>query len=401
MMKKWKKRGLIGIGVLVVTGVVWSAAFKAVDVDTVPVEKTNVTATVLEKGKVVSEGTVDIFSEVQGKVTEVYVNEGDKVQEGQLLASIDAADIEAQIGRLEGELRAIEGTGSQGGSNQVMQMEAALEQARVSYDLAKSAYDRTVQLYNEGAVTKAELDQAKAAMESAKESVSQASAALSAAKKQYQGQKQGITSQLNYLYKQKKKAGITADRDGTIFTKKVKQGDYVTPGTMLFTLGGGGPKKIEAYVNSKDMAYVRQGDEVTVSVKLPGRDAGLTGIISGIAPAAEERMSSLGIIEDTIKVTVKLKKEPKGIPLTPGMTVDVTVVTRQARSVPAVPKEAVFKDRGKEYVWEVKKGSASLVQVETGVEGDDLVEIKKGLAVGSTVILNPHLNELKEGIRVK
>lgn len=411
-MAKWKKWGLIGIGAALVIGIAAQALFKGVEVDLAVVRKGNVVATVTEKGRVVSKDTGDIYSEVQGKVKTLHVDAGDTVKKGALLAELDVSAIDEQIARLEGELKAVRGSEEsaelQGAGSQVKQQQLAVDQARVALNQANSAYSRLQKLYAEGAVTLAELEQARTDQAAARKTLEQAQAALAAAKKQsqgsalsFQGQKESLTAQLSYLRSQKVKAGITADRDGTVFVKKIRAGDAVAPGDLLFTVGSLGRVNIEAYVNAKDMANVKKGDDAAVVFKEPGEDIKASGVITKVSPVTEEQTSALGIIEDKIKVTIDLKQLPAGINLTPGRSVDVTLITRQAKGVPAVLKDAVFTDKNADYVWVVRNGAASLVRVETGIEGDDLTEIKKGVAAGEDVILNPHQTGLKEGIKVK
>ncbi|PKM80052.1 MAG: hypothetical protein CVU89_15460 [Firmicutes bacterium HGW-Firmicutes-14] len=411
-MTKWKKRAIIGAGILVVVILIAVSAFKGLDVATAEAAKGTVTATVVEKGTLVSKDAVDIFSEVQGTVREIHVDVGDSVEKSALLAVIDVKDLDAQIAQLEGELKSVKGLQesalSQTGQNQVIQQQLALEETKINYDLARDDYERHLELYNEGAVTKTQLDSSRAAMENAQKAVEQAETALNAAKRQsqgsslqYQGQIESITARLEHLRGQKEKARITSDRDGLVFAKKVKEGDYVTSGAILFTVGTTDLLEIETYVSSKDIVNVKNGDEVRVVLKMPGEDIELTGEIARVAPAAEEKMSSLGILEDKVKVIIRMPKRPEGINLTPGTTVDVTVTTQEKRGVLAVPKEAVFSDKGEKFVWVVRKGSAVTARVKTGIEGDDLIEIKNGLAQGDEVLLNPHDKELKEGIRVK
>lgn len=409
-MKKWSKRILIGIGIVVVLAAVGLAKFKPLDVDTQTVRKGKVTASVVEKGKVVSEATEDTVSEVQGKIKDIYADEGDMVTKGKLLAVVDTAELEARMAQLEGELKALKGMErvSPADSNQVRQHQLAVEQAGIAFERARSDFDRTQNLFMEGAVTALEMERAKAELETSRKALAQAEAALALAKQQsrgsklqYQGQRESIQAQLKHMGEQKAKARITANRDGVVFTKHVKAGDYVNPGSKLFSIGTRAQVRIETYINSKDMANVRKGDKVGVVFKVPGEDIKLAGLITRIAPVTEERTSSLGIIEDKVKVTVELDKYPDGIQLIPGMTVDVVVVTREAVNVPGVPKDAVFTDQGKDYVWVVRKGSAVLVQVRKGIEGDELVEVKSGLTEGEQVIMNPHQTELKEGIKVK
>ncbi len=409
-MKKWKKRGLIGAGIAAVLILAALSMSKAVDVEEAEVIRGNVAAVVVEKGKVTSEESADIYSEVQGRVKAVHVEEGDTVARGDSLAEIDAGDLEARIAALEGELKSIEGMerAAQGNASQVRQQEAALEQAELSFELAETAYQRVQQLYAEGAVTRAELERSQNEMETAAEAVEQARAALNAAKKlgegnrlQYQGQKESIQAQLTRLREQKEKAVVTAPADGTVFAAGIQEGDFVSPGTLMFTVGKAGRIKIETYVGTRDIRDLKTGDSVRVLFKMPGKDTEVSGTITRVNPAAEERVSSLGITEDKIKVLAELDEEPGELRITPGMSVDVTFTTQEERDVLAVPREAVFGDNGKDYVWVIEDGRAVLREITTGTEGDEFVEVEKGLREGQQVILNPHQEGLTEGIKVK
>lgn len=397
--KKWLWVGIVAVVVLALAA---SSMLKSLDVETQAVKNTDVQSTVWERGKVKSRDAVDIYSEVQGKVKEVLVDTGDKVEKGTLLAVLDVSELDSQIARLEGELKAVEGlSGAGAGSSQIKERKLAVEQANIALKLAEDAYDRVKELFENGGATKVELDQAWADVETKRKALAQAQASLTALTQQSSGQKESLWAQLNYLKSQKEKASVKADRYGLVFTRKVKAGDVVPPGAHMFTIGKTVQVEVETYVNNKDIAYVKKGDKVTVIFKVPGEDVKVPGAITNIAPAAEEFISSLGIAEDKIKVKVELQEKPKGVNLIPGMSVDVVITTQEAKSVLAVPKEAVFTDNGKEYVWTTRDGRATVTEVITGLEGDELVEIKKGLKEGDLVLTNPHLPELKEGIKVK
>ncbi|MFZ5639379.1 MAG: efflux RND transporter periplasmic adaptor subunit [Bacillota bacterium] len=408
----WKKWGFAGLGAVLVLGIIAQAVLKKVEVDLAPVKKDDVVATVTEKGRIVSSNAKDIYSEVQGRVKKVNVDTGDTVKQGTVLAELDVADIDQQIARLEGELMAVRGSEEaaqlQGAGSQVKQQQLAVDQARVIFNQANSAYTRTLQLYNEGAATLAELERAQTELATGRKALEQAEAALAAAQKQskgsgisFRGQRESLEAQLGFLKAQKAKATIITDREGTVFTRKVQEGDMISPGALLFTVGSLGRVEIETYVSSKDIANVKKGDGVTLTFKEPGKDTEAGGVITKVSPVTEERVSPLGIIEDKIKVTVEIKHQPAGVNLIPGRAVDVTITTQRARNVLAVPVDAVFTDRGKDFIWVVKKGTAAPVRVEKGIEGDELVEIKSGVTATDYVILNPHQTDLKEGIKVK
>ena len=409
-MKKWGKKGIIGIIIVVVLMVVALSSFKSVKVDTETARKADVTASVTEKGKVVSEDKADIYSELQGRINQVLVDEGDSVEKGKLLAVLDPADLEAQIAQLEGELKTSKGnelSSPSGGNGQITQQQLALEQAQANLKRKEADYTRIKKLYSSGAVTMVEFEQAQTDLENSRKEVARLTSILAETRQQskgsnmqYQGQKESVMAKINHLKLQKDKTRIIAARAGLIFSKKVESGDFVAPGSLLFVLGTPGKLNLEIYINAKDMVNINKGDTVKVVFEKPGKNTETSGQITKIAPATVEITSSLGVIENRIKVTVELMKQPDGVKLIPGMSADITLITQAARNVVEVSKDAVYSDGGKDYVWSVKNGKAALTQVETGVEGDETIEIRKGLAVGDTVIMDPHQTGLQEGVRI-
>jgi HlyD family secretion protein len=406
--KKWV---IIGVIFFVVFGLAAASKFKAIPADKVQVVVTDVTSSAVEKGTVISEDSA-IFSEVQGKVKAVYVKEGQAVQKGQLLAEIDIGDIDSRIAQLEGQLRATKGSeqaaGYQNGQNQIKQQQLAVEQAEIALNLSQTAFDRMQKLFNEGAVTLVELEQAKADLNTKKKSLEQANYNLKSIEGQsqgskilYQGQRESILAQIQQLQAEKTKARIVAGSENVILIKDVEAGDYITPGRMLFSLGSKADLKVETYVGSSDTAYLKTGDEVTVTFKSPGQDIDVPGAINKIAPVAENIVSALGVSEPKIKISVSLESFPDELNVVPGAVVDVTFITKHHRNVLAIPKESLFSDNGKDYVWAVNNGIAVLKQVQKGPAGDDLTVIKGGLTKGEQVLLNPHQEDLKPGIRIK
>lgn len=435
-MKISKRLRRWGIGGVVALGIAVYLLNSALPLEVQAVRKGKVTSTVLEKGELVSLGSANIYSEVQGKVKTLTYDVGDQVQAGQVLAVLDSSEVDQQIMQKEGEIKALAGqeaaARSQSGANRLAQQQAMVDQARTALNLAEADYARMQQLYKAGAVNYVELEQALADKTSKRQALAQVQAALAALRKQgggdslnFAGQRESLQAQLNNLVRQKAKASIAADVPGVIFARKIKAGDYVSPGMLLYTIGSTDKLTVEVYVNSKDMANIHKGDRVTVTVKQPGQDLELPGLISKIAPSTEERVSALGVTEDQVKVTVELKTNsparadgPDGAQgaaqgtaqgtaaqkpprFFPGMSVDVTLTTQKTADVLYVPKDAVFSEGEQDYLWVVKEGKAHLTKVTAGVEGDDTREIQAGVNEGELVIVNPNEPKLKEGLKVK
>lgn len=410
-MKPWVRNSLIGAGILSLIGITALSQMKSVDVDLVQAKQQDVLSTVLEKGKLSNGNTQKILAEVQGKVLNVKVDEGMHVKSGTLLATIDVLELEAKLNQLRGELKAVTGSEasakSQSGINQIKQQEVVVDQAKLAVESAQKDYQRTQALFQEGGATAVEVEDSENALKTARKSLEQAEAALASIRKQsqsnslqYQGQKESLQAQIDYLASQVSKGKIYASGEGIVYSKKVENGDFVSPGSLLFTIGQSKLSQIETWINSTEMSNVKIGDGVTIVFKRPGEDLKNPGRIIKIAPVTEERTSALGLVEDRVKVTIELSGIPQEVNLTAGSTVDVQVVTSKADHVVAIPKEAVFTDAGQDYVWIARRGQAILTKIQAGLEGDLLIEVKTGIKAGDQIILDPHNTDLKEGVKV-
>lgn len=410
-MEKKRRNTLIAVAVIFVLALLWSTFFKKIEVETTKVRAGEVISTVVENGNVESEKVNNVFTEVQGKIKNVFVDEGSKVSKGQILAEFDTSEIDTQIKQLEGELKAAEGSSiasPSGDANLIKQQQYTVEQAKIALNYAKSEFKRVEKLYQEGAATSAELEKAKTEMITSQKALDKARSELESIKEQnggtgleLEGQKISINAQIERLKLQKAKAIIRADNNGTVLEKRIQQGEYVNAGTLMFVLGDIDELNIVSYVNSNYMNEILTGDQVKVIIKLPGKDKEVYGRVIKISPSTVQRKSALGLDENDVKITVAIPNKPKGVKLIHGMDVDVVFTVQKVKNVLSVPKDTVYTDEGNHMVWIVKDGKALTRQVGIGVEGDSLTEIVSGLTKGDIVILNPHQNNLKQGISVK
>ncbi|HAA34463.1 MAG TPA: efflux RND transporter periplasmic adaptor subunit, partial [Firmicutes bacterium] len=157
--------------------------------------------------------------------------------------------------------------------------------------------------------------------------------------------------------------------------------------------------EVEVFLLAEDVAHVQPGMEVSVTYKgLGGEEEEFGGKVKKIAQAAVERISSLGLVERRVKVTVALSGDMSS--LRPGYAMDVTFVTRREEDRLVVPKTALFNYEGQDAVWVVRQGRAKIQAVEKGLETDDGIVVFSGLVEGDLVIRNTRLDGLKPGARV-
>ena len=216
------------------------------------------------------EGTeVVVSSKAIGRVLAVKADEGDQVKAGDLLASIDRADVNA-----------------------------FLKSAQAKYDMAKSDYERAVSLYKSKMISSQQFDFSRANYESA-------SAALDAAK----------ISRDN--------TEITAPISGVIMVRAIEPGELAGIGTPIVTMADLSEVKLMVYISEKDMGKVQLGQEVSVSVdSYP--DQKFIGKVIYISERAEFTPKAIQTKEErtTQVFGIKIKIPNPDQKLKPGMPAD-------------------------------------------------------------------------------
>jgi len=126
----------------------------------------------------------------------------------------------------------------------------------------------------------------------------------------------------------------------------------------------------------------------------------LKGWVQKIAPAAEEKMSALGLLEQRLKVTIE-PELPENLILKPGYALDIEFTINKQEDKLVVPKQYSSPIKTKKLCGSCAKNTAQIQPVETGFENERDIVIEKGLKAGDLVLLDPQLEGLKEGIRIK
>lgn len=413
MKRKWKIILGVALAALIVA-VVAVEALKPLTTDLLVVEKSSLAKTFKEEGVVVSEIDRPIFASYGGEVVELPVEEGDFVQEGDLLLRTDAEDLNYQLQQLQAQLQSIKGEETRSHiepySSKVKQQELAINQAEQDLENAEKHFARIEELYEAGAVSTSEFEEAESMMKTAANNLEQQKETLallqkshqpdSGASQYYAGQKRALEAQIASVRHKLNEARINAPISGTVANLAVEKGSVVGSAQPLMTLFDKGSYRIEVYVLSEDISSINEGMEVKLIQDRDGKDMEIMGIVEKIAPSAVERVSSLGLKEQRVKVTV-VPGTSGDLDLRPGYALDVEFTTGKRDNVFVVPKTALFPYEDGEALWAVRDGKAELQPVEKGFENDREVVIEKGLQEGDKVVLNPQLDQLEEGKRVE
>lgn len=308
-----------------------------------------------------------VASRVMGTITSMQVKEGDRVAAGQLLLTIDDADMAMKVqGAVEGQSEALKG----------------LEAARENMKLRETTWQRYKRLYDEKALSKQELDQIElqktvAALdyERAQAAVNRVSSGVGEAKIYH-----GYTR-------------VKAPAAGLVTAKKAETGSMAVPGMPLLIIEDTSSYRIEVNADEKLSGKIRPGMEVKLAIDaLPQEIAGVvTDVVQAIDPASRSFL---------VKITLKHGGSPER-QVYSGLYARVRIPIGR-RQVLSVPKTAVVEKGQLTGVYIVSpEGILTYRLVRTGGSSGDTIEILSGINPGDSVVVAGVEKAVDGGIVVK
>ena len=273
-------------------------------------------------GNLRADESVVIRPEIAGRLERILFAEGQRVQKGSLLATLDAAELRAQL--------------------KSSQVQAKLEAQRL---------ERAKDLYNKSFISKEALDVQVSNSERAQAKQKEDEAKLA-------------------------KSEIRAPFSGVAGLRQVSEGAYVAAGTDIARLEKLDQLKLDFRIPEVFLAKLRPGQGVKIAVDAYP-EAAFGGSIYAIEPAVDEQ---------TRTVLVRARIANSELKLRPGMFARVQVELGVREQALWVPEEAIVPRGRDSFVYRVVAGKADLVKVQTGLRKVGEVEITQGLAAGDMVI---------------
>lgn len=289
-------------------------------------------------GTLTPEQQATVRSELSGAVVQTYVEQGQRVTKGQLIARIDAATLR----------------------DAVLSARSGVASAQSAYDVAQRNLQRSQTLQQAGAIAERDLEQARNAAQLAASQLADAKARLTNAQQQLD------------------KASVQSPITGVVSARPVNAGDVVTPGTALVTVVDPSTMRLEASVPAEDLTDVRVGLPVQFTVNgYPGRQ--FTGRITRVNPVADPATRQVRIIASIPNA---------GGSLVAGLFAEGRV-SSETRTAPVVPLTAVDERGVRPMVVAIRNGKAQQQEVTLGIrdETTETVEIASGLQPGDTVLV--------------
>ncbi|WP_047416422.1 efflux RND transporter periplasmic adaptor subunit [Cellulophaga sp. Hel_I_12] len=282
-------------------------------------------------GKIEATNSADLSTRMMGYVDKVHVNVGDKVQKGQLLVSINNADLQAK--------RA--------------QVNAGITQATVGFENAQKDYNRFKSLFADKSASQKEMDDMTANFEIAK-------AQLESAKQM----KNEVNAQFTY-------SNITAPFSGIVTSKNVEAGNMANPGMPLISIEAPGNFEVMAMVPETEISEIKNGSTVAVLVKSINQT--IKGKVSEVSTSAKNTGG---------QYLVKIDLDKTDAAILSGMftTVQFPVERKAKTELVLIPIEAIITNGQLSGVYTVSQSNTAILRwLRLGRTYGNQVEVLSGL----------------------
>ncbi|MDP3537868.1 MAG: efflux RND transporter periplasmic adaptor subunit [Azonexus sp.] len=357
----------------------------------------DITQSVVASGKVRSPQRVELASQITGRVVQIPVREGNKVEPGDLLIQLDDTEWRAAVAQAKASLAQSETRLTQMKQLSLPLAQQSQRQAEANLTQARQHFERTRDLAAKGFYSKTQLDDAQRNLAIA-ESQSQATQlqTLSAqsggsdfrlaqsAIDQARASLEVAQSRLAY-------ATIKAPLAGTVLTRSTEPGDTVQPGKVLMTLSPAGDTEMIVQIDEKNLRLLSLGQKAMASADAYP-DQRFAAEITFISPAVDP-------LRGSVEIRLRVPSPPDY--LRQEMTISIDIETAKRSDAIIVPNE-VIRDAGSPKPWAlvVRDGKAERQELKTGVRSDGKVEILQGIAVGEQLVPASILS-VRDGSRVR
>jgi HlyD family secretion protein len=457
-MKTWQKIGIGVVAVGVVGGIIaysLNAASKGVvTVQTAKVAKQDsLVSIVTASGEVKPTTYTNISAQGYGRITQIFVKEGDHVKKGDKLLLQENVQANADVDAQAAALNSAE-SGIQAADASYKSAQSDLVQQKANLEKAKLDYDRGEGLFKDGLIPKQDFDQRKTAYDAAVAAVDSATARVAQLRAQL-SQSQAMLNQNKAVLTRTRdvlnKTTYTSPINGIVSYLPERVGDYVVmgmqnaTGSFIMTLSDMSVVTAEVKVDETDIVNVRMGQDADITIDaVPGKT--FHGKVTEIGSQAVLRSSGLATTQSTtstqeakdFKVVVTLDSPPEN--LRPGLSTTAKIKTAEKKSVVAIPIQALAVRSRKDLdeaaknaknqkgggssvslaappppapgdpkkddvqgVFVVSGNKAEFRQVDTGISGVTDIEITKGLNPGDEIVVGSYkaLRTLKPSAQIK
>jgi len=300
-------------------------------------------------GKIHALKEVNINSDIMGKLVKLYVEDGDWVKEGQLLAKLDSTE------QFAAYMRVIANVGAN----------------KANLEFKEQQFQRKKELYEKGLISRENYQDIARLVEVDRLTLENARAELKRVKKRLE------------------KTTIRSPIPGTVMSVNVEEGENVitgtmnNPGTVLLTVSNLDAMEMLADVNESEIPLISINDTTRVSVEaFP--DTEFIGTVYNIASMPKIQQGLSGAVEFEVKINL-----PHHPGMLPGMSASCEIITEFKEDVLRVPLQAIVTEKNEKGVYRVQNGQVEFTSITTGITETKWAEIIEGLEEENLIVTGP------------
>jgi RND family efflux transporter MFP subunit len=315
-------------------------------------------------GSLVSSVAVDVKTQFAGRLVALLKQEGDRVQKGELLATLEETDARLALG----QARATQDVA-----------QATLDRARVAEEHARRELERAQNLLRSGGITDRDFQAAEMTARDTQAQVKLAEAQLEQAR-------QAVAVAQKHL----SDCRIVSPINGEVERKSYNPGGWVDGNTLLYKLVDNSRLELETYVASSEIARLAEKQKMRFSVAAFPEEEFAASTLT-ISPAVQLQNRSVAVRATVPNPGGKLKA---------GMFVNGRIIVGVKLAAVVVPLDAVWRRVGQaSFVYVVEQNRARRREVKLGLEQPQAIEVAAGLKAGEVVVAEQNL-ELADGASV-
>lgn len=344
-----------------------------------------------------------IVPKISAPVEKFYVNRGDPVRAGQLLAVLENKDLAAAVAENQGAYeQAVANYESFSAANlpeQIQKAKAAVKSAKAAFNAAQQLYESSKKLYQQGALAGKQLNQAEVGLIQAQTQLQTSEQQLEklqsvggrAQLKAAQGQLAAAKGKFENAQAQLAYSEIRSPVDGVVTDRPLYPGEMAASGTPLMTVMDLSQVIARAHIPESEAALLKVGDSAEISG--PGQSKLVPGKVTVVSPALDPNSTTL---------QVWVQAANSGDQLKPGMAVSVTIIAKKVPDALVIPQPALLSSSNHSgFVMVIgPDGRAHRTEVQTGIEQGGKVQIMNGLNEGELIVSQGDYG-LPDGTKVK
>lgn len=372
----------------------------ALDVEAAQAQRRDISTYLTLDGQIAPLENSTLSFQQSGPISAVYVNQGDRVTQGELLAKIDDSTLRAQLAQVQAQIAQASAQAQSSALNVPItqsQTTQAAASAKAALANAKLTYDQNQQLFKQGYVSQSQLEQARsqyvAAQSTYQTAVSnqgstgvQSSNAAAAREAVHAAQ-----AQANTLRTQIGQTSLYAPFDGVVTARLADPGAMATPGTPVLAISKVNTVWVNINVPDEDLQYVHAGTPVTFTAsQLGGRKFSSKIATVNAVPT-----------QGTLSYEARIREPNPGASLRGGMLVSATIQKESHKNTIVVPRAAVAQtDQGSNVFIVTNGNKAQEVPVQVGIQTDTLSEVRSPRITAGTMVITTRPDALQNGSTV-